>query len=57
MKNVYHVGSGELTFDIIERIINENLKLELALESKPVFFKSPALKKGYRNAATTSTIR
>ena len=34
MKNVYHVGSGELTFDIIERIINENLKLELALEAK-----------------------
>ena len=34
MKNVYHVGSGELTFDIIERIINENLKLELASEAK-----------------------
>ena len=34
MKNVYHVGSGELTFDIIERIINENLKLELAPEAK-----------------------
>ena len=30
MNNVYYVGSGELTFDIIERIINENLKLELA---------------------------
>ena len=27
MNNVYYVGSGELTFDIIERIINENLKL------------------------------
>ena len=34
MKNVYHVGSGELTFDLIERIINENLKLELAPEAK-----------------------
>ena len=33
-KNVYHVGSGELTFEIIERIINENLKLELAPEAK-----------------------
>ena len=30
MSNVYYVGSGELTFDLIERIINENLKLELA---------------------------
>lgn len=27
MNNVYQIGSGELTFDIIERIINENLKL------------------------------
>ena len=27
MKNVYYVGSGELTFDLIERIINENLSL------------------------------
>ncbi|NDV60484.1 histidine ammonia-lyase [Bacteroides sp. 519] len=34
MKNVYYVGSGELTFDIIERIINDNLKLELAPEAK-----------------------
>ena len=34
MKNVYYVGSGELTFEIIERIINENLKLELAPEAK-----------------------
>ncbi len=23
-KNVYHIGSGALTFEIIERIINEN---------------------------------
>ena len=30
MNNVYYVGSGELTFDIIERIIYENLTLELA---------------------------
>jgi histidine ammonia-lyase len=34
MKNVYYIGSGELTFDSIERIINENLKLELAPEAK-----------------------
>ena len=33
MNNVYYVGSGELTFDLIERIINENLKLELAPEA------------------------
>ena len=33
-KNVYHIGSGALTFEIIERIINENLKLELAPEAK-----------------------
>ena len=29
MNNVYYVGSGELTFDLIERIINENLKLSI----------------------------
>ena len=34
MNNVYYVGSGELTFDVIEKIINENLKLELAPEAK-----------------------
>ncbi|MDH6308964.1 histidine ammonia-lyase [Dysgonomonas sp. PFB1-18] len=34
MKNVYYVGSGELDFEIIERIINKNLKLELAPEAK-----------------------
>ena len=34
MNNVYYVGSGELTFDLIERIINENLKLELAPDDK-----------------------
>ncbi|NDV94572.1 histidine ammonia-lyase [Dysgonomonas sp. 521] len=34
MKNVYYVGSGELDFDIIEKIINKNLKLELASEAK-----------------------
>lgn len=37
MNNVYYVGSGELTFDIIERIINENLKLELAPKQSCVF--------------------
>jgi histidine ammonia-lyase len=34
MKNVYYVGSGELTFEILEQIINKNLKLELAPEAK-----------------------
>ena len=34
MKNVYQIGSGNLTFEIIERIINENLKLELPPEAK-----------------------
>ena len=34
MKNVYQIGSGELTFDIIEQIISENLKLELAPEAR-----------------------
>ena len=34
VKNVYQIGSGELTFEIIERIINENLKLELAPEAR-----------------------
>ncbi|MBP6065450.1 histidine ammonia-lyase [Bacteroides sp.] len=34
MSNVYAVGSGELTFEIIERILNENLKLELSPQAK-----------------------
>ncbi|MBF0650409.1 histidine ammonia-lyase [Dysgonomonas sp. GY75] len=34
MKNVYYIGSGELTFEILEQIINKNLKLELAPEAK-----------------------
>lgn len=34
MKNVYYIGSGELDFEIIEQIINKNLKLELAAEAK-----------------------
>lgn len=34
MKNVYYVGSGELDFEIIEKVINKNLKLELAPEAK-----------------------
>ncbi|WP_101689054.1 histidine ammonia-lyase [Dysgonomonas massiliensis] len=34
MKNVYYVGSGDLTFEIIEEIINNNLKLELAPEAR-----------------------
>ena len=32
-KNVYQIGSGDLTFELIERIINENLKLELSAEA------------------------
>lgn len=32
-KNVYQVGSGELTLEIIEHIINDNIKLELAPEA------------------------
>ena len=38
MKNVYYVGSGELTFELIERIINENLKLELLIDFVQQFF-------------------
>lgn len=34
MKNVYYIGSGELTFDIIEEIINKNLKLDLAPQAR-----------------------
>lgn len=34
MKNVYYIGSGKLDFEILERIINENLKLELAPQAK-----------------------
>ncbi|MDR1682660.1 MAG: aromatic amino acid ammonia-lyase, partial [Candidatus Symbiothrix sp.] len=33
MKNVYQVGSSALTFEVIEKIINENLKLNLAPEA------------------------
>ena len=33
-KNVYLIGAEDLTFEAIERIINENLKLELAPEAK-----------------------
>lgn len=34
MKNVYYIGSGDLTFELIENIINKNLKLELAPQAK-----------------------
>lgn len=34
MKNVYYIGSGELNFEIIENIINKNLKLDLSSEAK-----------------------
>ena len=43
MKNVYQIGSGDLTFDIIERIINENLKLELAPEAKDRISEMPGI--------------
>lgn len=33
MSNVYHVCSGEISFEIVERIINENLKLEMTSEA------------------------
>lgn len=33
-QNVYQIGSGELTFEIIERILNENMKLELSDEGE-----------------------
>lgn len=34
MSNIYYVGSGDLSFEIVERIINENIRLELAPEAK-----------------------
>ncbi len=34
MKNVYYIGSGDLTFELIENIINKNLKLDLAPQAK-----------------------
>jgi histidine ammonia-lyase len=33
MNNVYQIGSGLLTFEVIEKIINNNLKLNLAPEA------------------------
>ena len=45
MNNVYYVGSGELTFSIIERIINENLKLELAPEAEQRGIQHPRARK------------
>lgn len=34
MKNIYYIGKDELTFEDLERIITENIKVELAPESK-----------------------
>lgn len=34
MKNVYYIGSGDLTFELMENIINKNLKLDLAPQAK-----------------------
>ena len=31
--NVYQIGSSELTFDLIEHILNDNVKLELSAEA------------------------
>lgn len=33
MSNVYHIGKGQLTFEVIEKIINHNLKIDLAPEA------------------------
>lgn len=33
-KNIFQIGNGDLTFEDIERIINENLKLELSSAAK-----------------------
>lgn len=33
-KNIFQIGNGDLTFEDIERIINENLKLELSPAAK-----------------------
>lgn len=33
MSNVYKIGSSDLTFDLIEKILNENIKLELSKEA------------------------
>lgn len=33
-QNVYQIGSSELSFDLIERILNENMKLELSEEGR-----------------------
>lgn len=34
MKNIYYIGRDDLTFEDLERIISENIKVELALEAK-----------------------
>ena len=34
MSNVYYVGSEPLSFEGIERILTQNMKLELSLEVK-----------------------
>ena len=34
MKNIYYIGKDELTFEDLEKIINENIKVELAVEAK-----------------------
>lgn len=33
MKNIYNIGSSDLTFELIEQILKENIKLELAPEA------------------------
>lgn len=33
MKNIYSIGSSDLTFELIEQILKENIKLELAPEA------------------------
>lgn len=34
MKNIYYIGKEDLTIDILEKIITENIKVELASEAK-----------------------
>lgn len=61
MNNVYYVGSGELTFDIIERIINEKSETGACSRSKAAYsemsrlsgsedccFQHPSLRYNYR---------
>ena len=41
--NVYQIGSSELTFDLIEHILNDNVKLELSARSRATHTAVPRL--------------